>query len=94
MSFSGRPDAIQSASLLKKSESRCTSNGGHGEEGFASQFHWLLAGIAIAHHSGANFASVPFFPAHHANITEMEKFPGAAHAFHDWEALSSFASHA
>lgn len=92
----GQPAAMQRASLLNNANMSCyTSNGGHGDDGFGSQFHYLLAAIAIAHHAGVNFAWVPFYVlAHNANVTEMEEFAGAAHAFRHREAMGSFASHA
>jgi hypothetical protein len=85
------------AFLLNNPNVSCfTSNGGHGTDGFGSQLQYLLAGIAIAHHAGINFAWVSFIHLEHkANLSQMEEFAGAAHAFrHQVRDLGKFAYHA
>ncbi len=90
------PPPSSVAFLLNNPNVACfTSNGGHGTDGFGSQFHYLLAGIAIAHHAGINFAWVPFYVMDHkANVSQMEEFAGAANAFRHRDTLGTFAHHA
>jgi hypothetical protein len=84
------------AFLLNNPNVSCfTSNGGHGTDGFGSQLQYVLAGIAIAHHAGINFAWVPFYELDHkANVSQMEEFAGAAYAFRHRDTLGNFAYHA
>ena len=89
------PPPSSAAFLLNNPDVSCfTSNGGHGTDGFGSQFQYLLAGIAIAHHAGINFAWVPFYELDHkANVPQMEEFAGATYAFRHRDSLGNFAHH-
>jgi len=84
---------IERSSLLNDPNMACyTSNGGHGMDGFGSQIQFALAGIAIAHFAGINFAWVPFGELEHGpNVSKMEEFAGTAYAFRHRAALGNFA---